>query len=99
GAGERSCLARLEARHCASRRTEVQCRQCVDLARMCDRRDRPENSLRVLYAGTVIGYDAPQVLVDDATNGDTIRTDGVQVACARTANSAAPRWSLGPLAQ
>src|SRR5262249_53118558 len=91
GAGERSCLARLEAPHCASRRTEVQCRQCVDLARMCDRRDRTENSLRFLYAGTVIGFDAPQVLLDDATRGDLLLTDGILDAVDRRFLNLKPR--------
>src|SRR5438046_2537050 len=44
---------------------------------MRDRRHRAENSLRLVHAGAVVGLDAREIRLDDASSGDLLFADGV----------------------
>jgi hypothetical protein len=61
--------------HAARTRPQVQCRQRVDLSGARDRRDRPQNPLRLVDAGAVVRVNAFQVGFDDALRGDLLLED------------------------
>ena len=70
-------LARVEAPLRASSRPQVQRGEGVDLPGMGDRRDRPENALRLVDARAVVRLNAFQIGLDDALRGDLFLEDGL----------------------
>ncbi len=59
-----TCLAVVESERLAASGAQVQGRQRIDLARMRNRRDRAEDSLRLIDASAVVGLDPRQVEPD-----------------------------------
>jgi hypothetical protein len=75
--GQTARFSRVEAPRRATTWAQVQRRQRVDLAGVCNWGNRSENPLRLVDARAVIRLNAPEVRFDDATRVDLFVADGL----------------------